>query len=137
MNRTPQHRHRGLLCVAVVTCSWLAAGCVRWQPVAAPEPSSATADAPVLPRWVRVTTRDSTRYLLEDAAFRGDTLVGRARDASSDSGVAEVSLVRVPATNIAHLEARAPSLKGSVGVALAIVAGLWAFAWSIGHAASR
>jgi hypothetical protein len=114
----------------VAICVWCLAACVQWRPVAPPPAPALTASrAPGLPRWVRVTTRDSARYLLEDAEFRGDTLVGQG---SVDRAA---PLVRVPTTDIAHLEARLPSLSGSVGVAAGVLAGLGAFLWFVGHAA--
>jgi hypothetical protein len=112
----------------VGVCAWSLTACVQWRPVAAPPaPAPAASRAAVLPRWVRVTTRDSARYLLEDAEFQSDTLVGQG---NSDRAT---PLVRVPAADIAHLEARLPSLSGSVGVAAAILAGLGGFLWLIGH----
>src|SRR5262245_39294920 len=75
----------------------LMAGCVEWQRV-----SIGTAQERELPRWVRATLRDSTELLLERAAFKGDTLVGRARRGSVPTEV------RVPAANIARLDARLP-----------------------------
>ena len=114
--------------VACAVCALCFVACVQWQPVVPPPEPGAAAR---LPRWVRVTTRDSARYLLESAAFRGDTLVGRAADAGETAAAA---LVRVPAANIAHLEVRVPSLTGSAGMAAAILAGVAAFAWAVGHA---
>lgn len=87
------------------------------------------AQAPLLPRWVRVTTRDSVRQLLHDArVIAGDTL--RAHLAENAKG-AEV--VRIPAAEIAHLEARVPSGFGSVGVALMVLLGLAATLALVGH----
>lgn len=122
---------RLLAAVTIFACS--VTSCVQWRPVAPPPATAPTASAAQrLPRWVRVTTRDSTRYLLEDATFRGDTLVGQARDDRAPS-----PLRRVPAADIAHLEARVPSVTGSVGVAAGVVAGVAAFAWAVGHAATH
>ena len=112
---------------AMLACSVVATGaCVRWQSV---PPADVTAQ-PQLPRWVRVTTRDSTHLLLERAGLRGDTLVGRAND---DTGA---PLARVPMADVAHIEAREPSLSGSVGVAAMVLLGVAAFVAFVGHAAS-
>src|SRR5262245_47565662 len=91
----------------------LLAACVDWRRV-----PLGTAQERELPRWVRATLRDSTELLLERAAFRGDTLVGRAR---RDSVATEV---RVPAANIARLEARLPSLSRSAGLAALLLGSL-------------
>lgn len=115
--------HRVLAGVSV--CFWLGAACVQWQPIAPPTAR--------LPRWVRVTTRDSTQFLLEDATFEGDTLVGRVMDAGRS---ATPVTVRVPAAAIAHAEARVPSVGGSAGVAAAVLAGVVAITWAAAHAGS-
>jgi hypothetical protein len=107
-------------------CVVLLAGCVRWQPVPA-------APTRALPRWVRVTTRDSVRRLLEDAGVvSGDTLVGRSAE---DDGGGE-RMVRIPASEIVQLEARVPNGAGSVGVAVIVLLGLTALVALVGHAST-
>jgi hypothetical protein len=91
--------------------------CVEWRSVGTPPVASVS-----LPRFVRVTTRDSGQRLLEDAHFRGDTLVGRAADGEE---------VRIPSDGITRLEARVPSLSRSAGVAALILAGVVAVALAI------
>lgn len=100
--------------------------CVRWQSV----PPAEVSARPPLPRWLRVTKRDSTRLLLEQAQLRGDTLIGRASDDAGDP------LARIPMADVAHLEAREPSVSGSVGVAALVMGAVAAFAFIVGHAAS-
>lgn len=109
-----------LICAVAAT-----SGCVRWQSV----PPADLSAQPSLPRWVRVTTRDSTHLLMEHAEFRGDTLVGRASDDAA------APLARIPMVDVAHLEARAPSPIGSVGVAAILLGAVAAFAFLVGHAA--
>jgi hypothetical protein len=76
---------------------------------------------------VQVTTRDSARYLLEDArVVSGDSLVGRAANVASP--------VRLPIAEIAHLEARVPSGPGSIGMAIVVICGLFGLVALIGHA---
>ena len=101
----------------------LLSACVHWESVS---PAEAP---PRLPRWVRVTTRDSVHRTLEDAAFHHDTLVGRM-------GGDDVARVRIPSGEIAHLEARVPSLSGSVGVGALIIGAFVTFVYLVGHAAS-
>ena len=112
---------RRIACLSAV--GLLTGGCVRWQAV------SPTADASMpLPRWVRVTTRDSSHYLLERAAFRHDTLVGRASDEPG------IPAARIPAGDIAHLEAREPSLAGSLGVTTLVLGSVIAFCLLLAYA---
>jgi hypothetical protein len=106
-------------------CVVLLAGCVRWQPLPA-------APTRALPRWVRVTTRDSVHRTLEDArVVSGDTLVGRSAE---DDG--RERTVRIPASEIVQLEARVPSGAGSVGVAVIVLLGLTALVALVGHAST-
>lgn len=115
--RAPRSAYVPMLVVAM-----LLTACVRWEAVS-------PADAPPrLPRLVRVTSRDSTHRMLEDAAFRSDTLVGRASDQPDSPDV------RIPLADIAHLEARVPSVSGSLGVAVAVLAALASFVYFVGHA---
>lgn len=117
MRRSP--RHLSLALAWVVLCT----GCVQWRsvPVAA---------SPSLPRWVRVTTRDSVQRVLRDArVIAGDTLVGELA-----GGQRGAEVVRIPAVEIAHLEARLPSGVGSIGVAVLVLFGLAATVALIGHA---
>jgi hypothetical protein len=112
------HRRSTPILLAAVLLS----ACVHWEsvsPVDAP---------PRLPRWVRVTTRDSLQQLLQDAAFHHDTLVGRA---SSDAGA---TLARIPGDEIAHVEARVPSLSRSIGVAAVVLGAFVTFVYLVGHA---
>lgn len=112
--------------MAIGICAWCLTGCFQWKPIAPPTaPAPAVSRAPDLPRWVRVTTRGSAQYLLEDAEFRGDTLVGQG------SGDKAAPLVRLPVADIAHMEARRPSPTGAAWVAGGVVA----FLWFVGHAA--
>ena len=102
-------------------CLLLLAGCVRWQGVPSGTPTE-------FPRLVRVTTRDSAQYLLEDAkVVAADTVVGRMEGDR---------LVRIPPADIAHLEARVPSVSGSLGVALIVLVGIGAALALIGHAST-
>ena len=111
-------------CTPVLLAAVLLSACVHWESVS-------PADAPPkLPRWVRVTTRDSVSQLLQNAAFQHDTLVGHA---SSD---AAAPVTRIPGSEIAHLEARVPSLSGSLGIAAVILGTVVAVFAVIGHATS-
>jgi hypothetical protein len=117
----PRLARPGLAAAGVI----LLAGCVRWQGIP-------VAPAPSLPRWVRVTTSDSVQRLLEDASVvPGDTLVGR-----STGNAGGEQLIRIPATEIAHLEARVPNGAGSIGVAAIVLLGLAAFIGLVGHASA-
>lgn len=110
----------------VLACTVAAtSGCMRWQSV---PPSDVTAQPP-LPRWVRVTTHDSTHLLLERAQLRGDTLIGRAGDDAA------APLARIPMADVAHIEAREPSLGGSLGVMAVVFLGVAGFIIAIGYAA--
>lgn len=110
-------------CTPVLLAAVLLSACVHWESVS-------PADAPPkLPRWVRVTTRDSVSQLLENPAFHHDTLVGHA---SSD---ATAPVTRIPAGEIVHLEARVPSLSGSIGVGALVLGSLTTFVYLVGHAA--
>jgi hypothetical protein len=76
---------------------------------------------------VQVTTRDSARYLLEDArVVSGDSLVGRAANVASP--------VRLPIAEIAHLEARVPSGPGSIGMGVVVICGFFGLVALIGRA---
>ena len=108
-------RRRRRLSSRVLVCTVLLLGtaCVRWQRI----PSAGISARP-LPRWVRITTRDSVHYTLADArVVPGDTLVGRPEAAASS--------VRLPLAEIAHLEARVPSGPGSIGVGIVVIAGFF------------
>lgn len=97
--------------------------CVRWQPAAVTAGAS-------LPRFVQVTTRDSLRLVLENAAVvPGDTLVGQSADGEG------VRVVRLAAAAIAHMEVRLPSGIGSIGVAAGVLGGLGAAFYVMGHTA--
>jgi hypothetical protein len=77
---------------------------------------------------VQVTTRDSTRYSLEDArVLPGDTLVGRPADGAERQ-------VRLPVAEIASVDARVPSGPGSIGVGALIIGGVLGLIALIGHA---
>ena len=111
------------LLAAALPYALVVTGCVRWESVPVGD-----AGARPLPRWVEVTTRDSTHYTLEEArVVPGDTLVGRA-----ESGQSELP-VRLPLAPIAHLEARVPSGAGSIGVGALVLGGLAALLALIGH----
>ena len=98
--------------------------CVRWQSIPVAELS-----ARPLPRWVQVTTRDSTRYTLEGARLLpGDTLVG------SPAGDDPQRRVRLPLAEIANVDARVPSGSGSIGVGALIIGGVLGLIALIGHA---
>lgn len=99
-------------------------GCVEWNAV-----DASPGDSPSLPRWVRVTTSDSARRLLEDAAFRGDTLVGQGGD-----GPQRGAEVRIARSSIARLEAREPSMSRSAGMAVVLMGGVLALAAALGWA---
>jgi hypothetical protein len=106
----------------ILLAAVLLSACVHWESVS-------PADVPPkLPRWVRVTTRDSVSQLLQNAAFHHDTLVGQA---SSD---AKAPVTRIPNDEIAHIEARVPSLSGSIGVAAIVLGAVVTFIYLVGHA---
>ena len=128
-------RHRPLHSASRVACRavrlgvpsvvFLVAACVRWQSI----PVAELAARP-LPRWVQVTTRDSTRYTLEDARLvPGDTLVGRP------AGDEAAKRVRLPIAEIANVDARVPSGPGSIGVGALIIGAVLGSIALIGHAA--
>jgi hypothetical protein len=77
---------------------------------------------------VRVTTRDSVQHVLKEAAFHHDTLVARS--------LATASVIRIPGSEIAHVEARVPSLSGSLGLAAVVLGAFVTFVYLVGHAAS-
>lgn len=100
----------------------LLAGCVVWSPL----PPVQRIDRP-LPRWVQVTTIDSTRFMLEHArVVAGDTVVGRSSTAEDSA-----PLIRIPSSRIAHLEARVPSGPGSIGVGALVIGGTFLLLASI------
>ena len=105
---------------------WLM-GCVQWQSI----PPSQISARP-LPRWVLVTTRDSAHFTLEHArVLPGDTLTGRP-----DTAAEWEPAVRIPASQIAHMEGREPSGTGSIGVGALVLGGLAVFLIAVGHAGS-
>jgi len=125
MRRLPWSVWRTVMATILACVLTATSACVRWQTV---RPADMSAQ-PLLPRWVRVTTRDSTHRLVERAVIRGDTLIGRASD---DAGA---PLTRIPTADIAHLEAREPSLGGSLGVMALVFLGVAGFFIAVGYAA--
>lgn len=114
----------GLRTLLVSTVLLLSTACVRWQPV-----SSVAIAARPLPRWVKVTMRDSAQYRLEHAqVVPGDTLVG--------DSAATASAVRLPVAEIAHLEARVPSGPGSIGMGAVVIGSVAAMLVLLGHVSS-
>jgi len=81
-------------------------GCVQYKTIVPPG-----VDVPSrtrLPSIVTVTTRDSVHRRLEDAEFRHDTLVGYP--VREDTSL----FVRIPASDIAHLEGRVSTIESNV-----------------------
>lgn len=111
--------------VTTASSALLLAGCVQWEQLpVTPSPS--------LPRWVEVTTRDSSRYLLRDAGFAaGDTLVGW----SHDDARGDVAL-RIPRADIVALEGRVPSVSRTVEFTTLFLLALSGFVYLVGHAGS-
>lgn len=89
MPRIPARR--GTYVVLAAALLILLSACVRWQSVP-------VSPAPHLPRWVRVTTRDSVQHLIRDARIVDDNiLIGQS---AGEDG--EERPIRLPVTSIAH-----------------------------------
>ena len=116
---------RRLAIAAWAALPWLL-GCVQWQSI---PPSQVSARR--MPRWVQVTTIDSARFMLEHARMLpGDTLTGRSATASDSE-----PSIRIPGSQIAHLEARVPSAAGSIREAGLVLGGTALFLFLLGRAA--
>ncbi len=116
---------RRRLVAGVLACTMTSmSACVHWQSVTPPAHGAQVA----LPRLVHVTRRDSTHVTLEHATFLSDTLVGRALDEPN------APLARIATADIAHLEAREPSLSRSLTVIVIVLGVVSAFFWALGHA---
>jgi hypothetical protein len=106
-------------------------GCMEWSPAVTPRPAPTTSAAAVAvakPRHVLVWA-GSARYELTDAAWRGDTLVGRRAEERDELRLARsaVDSVRVRRLRPGATFAAAAGVVGGIG-ATAFLAVLAAFA---------
>jgi len=113
----------------LVVVAWAALpgllGCMQWKSI---PPSQVSAGR--MPRWVQVTTIDSTRFMLESArVLPGDTLTGRST-AAADSEPP----IRIPASRIAHLEGRVATPGGLIRGTGLVLGGTALFLFLVGHA---
>jgi hypothetical protein len=83
-----------------------------------------------MPRLVQVTTIDSARFMLERArVLPGDTLTGRSVTAADSEPP-----IRIPGSQIAHLEARVPTIAGAIRGAGLVLGGTALFPFLVGRA---
>jgi len=92
----------------------LLGACVQYKSITPPGGGAPSPKA--LPDVVTVTTRDSVHHRLEGAEFRHDTLVGYPTRGNRSH------LVRIPVSEVAHMEGRVSTLESNVSGGLMVMA---------------